>query len=236
MADDRHSAYLAAAREIAHQPLLADFADKVAPAHTALLVVDMQNDFCADGGLVSRDGRDVTPAQQLATRLPRLIDSARAAGVLPVFIRSEYTCAGNPWLSDAWLEQAVRERHGGYTTIPVCEPGKWSADWYGDLRPGPGEPVVTKHRYDAFQGTELDLLLRSRGIRTLVMTGVVTNVCVESTARAGFMRDYYIVMVDDGCAAYVAEDHAHTLRNIRRFFGVVSTIDELCSRWASASR
>ena len=232
MPDDSTPEYLDAARRITHQPLLAALPDKVAPAHTALLIVDMQNDFCADGGLVSRDGRDVTPAQQLATRLPQLIDAARAAGVLPVFIRSEYTCEGNPWLSDVWLEQAVRERHGGYTTIPVCEPGRWSADWYGAIRPQAGDTVVTKHRYDAFQGTELDLMLRSRGIRTLVMTGVVTNVCVESTARAGFMRDYYIVLADDGCAAYVAEDHAHTLRNIRRFFGVVSTIDELCSLWA----
>lgn len=236
MSDDQRPEYLAAAQRITHQPLLAELPDKIAPAHTALLVVDMQNDFCADGGLVSRDGRDVTPAQRLALRLPRLIDTARSAGVLPVFIRSEYTCDGNPWLSDVWLEQAVRERHGGYTTIPVCEPGQWSADWYGAIRPRAGEPVVIKHRYDAFQGTELDLLLRSRGIRTLVMTGVVTNVCVESTARAGFMRDYYIVMVDDGCAAYVAEDHAHTLRNIRRFFGVVSTIDELCAHWTPERR
>jgi hypothetical protein len=63
MADDRHSTYLAAARQLTHQPLLETLPDKVAPAHTALLVVDMQNDFCADGGLVSRDGRDVTPAR-----------------------------------------------------------------------------------------------------------------------------------------------------------------------------
>jgi ureidoacrylate peracid hydrolase len=222
---------LQAAQRLTHRPLLATLEAKVRPAHAALVVIDMQNDFCASGGMVSRDGRDLSEAQRMAERLPRLIDAARAAGVLVVFVRCEYTSEGNAWLSDVWLEQAVRERKGGFTTIPVCERDSWAGDWYAGIRPQQGDVVVVKNRYDAFQGTNLDLVLRSHGIRTLVMTGVVTNVCVETTARAGFVRDYYIVMAEDGCAAYLPEDHAQTMRNIRRFFGVTPSIDELCALW-----
>jgi ureidoacrylate peracid hydrolase len=222
---------LAAARRLAHRPLLVSLGEKVEPAHTALVVIDMQNDFCASGGMVSRDGRDISEAQRMAERLPELLDCARAAGVLCVFVRCEYTSEGNAYLSDPWLEQAVRERKGGFTTMPVCEKGSWAGDWYGGIQPIEGDIVVVKNRYDAFQGTNLDLVLRSHGIRTVVMTGVVTNVCVETTARSAFVRDYYVVMAEDGCAAYVREDHEQTMRNIRRFFGVTPSIAELCAAW-----
>lgn len=222
---------LAAARRLAHRPLLVTLGEKVEPAHTALVVIDMQNDFCASGGMVSRDGRDISEAQRMAERLPELLDCARATGVLRVFVRCEYTSEGNAYLSDPWLEQAVRERKGGFTTIPVCEKDSWAGDWYGGIRPIEGDIVVVKNRYDAFQGTNLDLVLRSHGIRTVVMTGVVTNVCVETTARSAFVRDYYVVMAEDGCAAYVREDHEQTMRNIRRFFGVTPSIAELRAAW-----
>ena len=226
---------LEVARRLSHQPILGTLGEKVSPAHTALLVIDMQNDFCASGGLVSRDGRDISPAQDMAKRLPALLESARKAGVLVVFVRCVYTAERNPYLSDVWLEQAARERNGGYTSIPVCRDGQWEGDWYEDIRPAPGDIVVSKHRYDAFHGTDLDLVLRSHGVRTVVLTGVVTNVCVETTARAAFVRDYYTVVVEDGCAAYVREDHEQTLKNIRRFFGVTPSIKDLCAIWAARS-
>lgn len=223
------------ARRLAARDLLDTLEKKVAPAHTALVVIDMQNDFCASGGLVSKDGRDLAEAQAMAQRLPAFIEAARQAGVLPVFVRCVYSVEGNPYLSDVWLEQAARERKGGYTSIPVCAPSSWEGDWYGGVRPRAGDIVVDKHRYDAFQGTELDLILRSRGIRTVVLTGVVTNVCVETTARAAFVRDYYVAVVEDGTAAYVSEDHEQTLRNIRRFFGVTPSMQQLCAIWAQPS-
>lgn len=220
---------------LAHRRVLRTLEEKVAPAHTALLVIDMQNDFCAAGGLVSKDGRDLSEAQRMAERLPAFIAGAREAGVLPIFIRCVYSTQGNPYLSDVWLEQAARERKGGYTRIPVCGEGTWEGDWYGGVRPAAGDVVVSKHRYDAFQGTDLDLVLRSHGIRTVVITGVVTNVCVETTARASFVRDYYTVVVEDGCAAYHRADHEQTLSNIRRFFGVTPSRAELSALWHVAS-
>lgn len=226
---------LEVAKRLSHRKVLGTLEEKVAPAHTALVVIDMQNDFCASGGLVSRDGRDISEAQQMAKRLPALIDAARQAGVLPVFVRCLYTTEGNRYLSDVWLEQAARERKGGFTSIPVCRDGEWEGDWYEDIRPLAGEIVVAKHRYCAFQGTDLELVLRSHGIRTVVLTGVVTNVCVETTARAAFVRDFYVAVVEDGCAAYVPDDHQQTLRNIRRFFGVTPSISDLCTIWAKTS-
>jgi ureidoacrylate peracid hydrolase len=225
---------LAVAKRLAHQRVLGTPEEKFAPAHTALVVIDMQNDFCASGGLVSRDGRDISEAQKMAKRLPALIDAARKSGTLVIFVRCIYTTDGNQYLSDVWLEQAARERKGGFTSIPVCREGSWEGDWYEGIRPAPGEIVVTKNRYCAFQGTNLELVLRSHGIRAIALTGVVTNVCVETTARAGFVRDFYVGVVEDGCAAYVAEDHQQTLRNIRRFFGVTPSINELCAIWAKA--
>jgi ureidoacrylate peracid hydrolase len=93
---------------------------------------------------------------------------------------------------------------------------------------------VTKHRYSAFYNTDLDSILRSNGIRTIVLTGVATNVCVETTAREGFVRDYYVVLVSDGTATYSAQDHEATLRNIDRFFGEVATIADIVSVWKPA--
>jgi len=226
---------LAVATRIAHVKPLGSLAEKLKPAHTALLVIDMQNDFCADGGLISKDGRDLTAAQALGKRLPAFIATARAAGVMVVFIRCVYTSERNFYLSDVWLEQAARKRKGGYTRIPVCRDGAWEGDYYGDVRPQPGDVVVTKHRYNAFHNTNLDLILRSNGIRSLTFTGVVTNVCVETTAREAFVRDYYVIAVDDGCAAYVEADHIASLSNIDRFFGEVATIKQVSQLWNGAA-
>jgi ureidoacrylate peracid hydrolase len=103
---------------------------------------------------------------------------------------------------------------------------------YG-VAPEPGDPLVTKHRYSAFINTDLDLILRAQGIKSLILTGVATNGCVESTARDGFMLDYYVVFVDD-CSATSAGPgpHAGTLANIGRGFGEVVKAADLMSMWA----
>jgi ureidoacrylate peracid hydrolase len=219
------------AARLSHVEPLVGLAKKVNPVHTALLVIDMQNDFIAPGGLVARSGRDVSATQKVAERLPEFIAAARRARVLVVFVRNVYSTDRNFYLSDAWLEQAARKQSGGYTRFPVCADGSWEGDYYGDVRPQVGDPVVTKHRYNAFHNSDLDTILRANAIRTVVMTGVATDVCVATTAREAFMRDYYAVMVDDGTATFSPEDHAATLRNFDRYFGEVSTIAEISTIW-----
>lgn len=224
------------AARIAHVNPLVGMREKAAPRHTALVVIDMQNDFIAHEGLLAREGRDVSQAQAMAHELPKLLKAARDAGVFVVFVRNVYTTDNNFYLSDVWLEQAARKRLGGYTRIPVCAENSWSGDFYGEVRPLPGEPIVTKHRYSAFYNTDLDTVLRANGIRTVVFTGVVTNVCVETSAREAFVRDYYVAVVKDGTAAYSQADHEMTLANIDRFFGEVTSIAELQSLWPPRNR
>ncbi len=223
-----------AANALAHRPLLSTLEAKVDPRHTALVVVDVQNDFCAPGGMIDAEGIDVSSAQAMAERLPRLIQAARDAGVLVVFVRNVYSSDNNTYLSDAWLEQAARRGRASYTQRDVCAEDSWAGDFYGEVRPLPGEAIVTKHRFCAFHNTDLDTILRANGIRTLVMSGVASNVCVETTARSGFVRDYYIVYLSDGTSAYFAQDHEAALRVIDLFFGQVVTIDDVIGTWQGA--
>lgn len=213
--------------------MLRTLAEKVNPRHAALLIVDLQNDFCAEGGAMHREGRDVSLAQAMVPRLARFLDAARATGVPVVWIRNVYNNEPNWYLSEVWLEQATRRRHGLYVERPVCEAGAWNGDFY-QVKPRPDEVIVTKHRYGAFESTDLDLVLRSRSIRTVIMTGVATNVCVETTARQAFLRDYYVVFVSDCTATYTQADHEATLRNIDQFFGEVVGVDGVVACWQPA--
>ena len=226
----------ALASRISHVTPLRGLQGKVEPRHTALIVIDVQNDFCAPGGMMDKEGMDLASVQEMAERLPPLISAARAAGVLVVFVRNVYTSEHNFYLSDAWLEQASRTRKGSYTRRGVCMEGSWEGDFYGDVRPGPQDPVVTKHRFNAFRNTDLDTILRARGIRTAVFTGVATNVCVETTAREAFMHDYYVVFTTDGTATYAQQDHDATLRNIGHNFGELASVGELQAIWMSNER
>ena len=107
---------------------------KIAPEHVALIVVDMQNDFCAPSGLLDIEGRDISDAKSLADRLPRFINAARAVGVLVVFIQTVYTTENNFYLSDSYLEQAARRCPDRHAKIPVCGlPGFETRLWIGGL-------------------------------------------------------------------------------------------------------
>lgn len=216
---------------IAHRQPLVGLAEKVDPAHTALIVIDVQNDFCAPGGMMDKEGLDLGPVQVMAAQMPKLIGGARAAGALVVFVRNIYSSEDNLYLSDSWLEQASRRRKGSYTERAVCAAGSWEGDFFEGVQPLPQEPIVTKHRYSAFYNTDLDTILRSHGIRTIVLAGVATNVCVETTAREGFVRDYYIVFLEDGTATYSDAEQAATLRTIDKYFGEVSPIAAVLGAW-----
>jgi ureidoacrylate peracid hydrolase len=220
---------------LAHVAPLTTLHAKVAPEHTALIVIDVLNDFCADDGMMAQEGLDVSAPQEMAARLPALLDAARAAGVLVIFVRNVYSTDANWYLSDVWLEQADRRRAGSYTDRPVCAPDSWNNAFYGAVQPLPEEPIVTKHRFDAFLRTDLETILRAHGIRSMVFTGVATNVCVETTARNAFLRDYYVVVTRDGTATFSIEEHEAALRTIDKYFGEVADLAEIAGLWSSAT-
>jgi ureidoacrylate peracid hydrolase len=140
----------------------------------------------------------------------------------------------------------VRAIHNEWTTSPArksqratnrqevltCWEGTWGAEFYV-VQPLPGECHVTKHRFSAFINTDLDLILRSRGIKTIIMTGVATSGCVESTAWDGFMLDHYVVFVGDCAAQSVSPGrHEMTLKNMEHF-GDVCTAADVEQIWAA---
>jgi ureidoacrylate peracid hydrolase len=109
----------ALASRIAHVEPLDSLEKKVRPHHTALIVIDVQNDFCADQGAMAQEGRDVSAAQAMADRLPAILSAARAAGVLVVFVKNVYSTEHNFYLSDAWLEQADWRQARGSCRSPA---------------------------------------------------------------------------------------------------------------------
>lgn len=202
--------------------------EKVAPGHTALLIVDVQQDFCAPDGAFGRLGRDLDAIAAMMSPLQSLIASARRARITVIFLRFAQTAATE---SEVYREQRDRGRAG----FRYCQEGTPGVGFY-QVAPEPGEAVVTKHRYSGFVNTDLELILRSSGIRTLVMTGVATNGCVDATGRDGFMNDYYIVFTADSTATYWAEQHVATLRTVRDSYGVVATSAEVAAVWDEAAR
>jgi len=198
----------------------------------ALVIVDMQNDFCHSEGASGTHGHNVNLIQDMAPRLRALLGQARQSGIAIVHVRTHHS----PWTnSQAW----TRRKNG---TIKRCFPDSWGADWYEGFEPILGdewtpethEYVVTKHRYSGFWDTDMDLILRSHGITSLIMTGEATNVCVETTARDGYMRDYSIVFVSDCTAAGNMAAHEATLYNMRTHFGIVVDSSEIAAAWRKA--
>lgn len=215
--------------------ILRKLEEKVYPSHTALIVVDMQNDFCAKGGVLDREGHDLSRIQSMTPRLIKFIDKARETRIPVIHVQMIFGLKNKWYISDVGFEQHARMSSKRFIQYSICEQDSWGADFFEGFEPLLGEFLVRKHRYSAFVGTDLDLILKSRGIRTLIMTGISTNVCVESTARDGFMRDYYIVLVKDCTAASSEEDYNCTLRNITRFFGEVVDSSDVLKCWESSN-
>lgn len=213
--------------------LLRTLEDKVAPTRAGLVIVDVQNDFCDDRGYLGRLGAPMGLIQAMAPRLKRLLAAARQRGVPVIHVISHHD---EEYASPVVTEQKLR--HGlpmeldgrPLRDAPYCLKGTWGADLYAiDARPG--EEIVVKHRYSGFHGTNLDLVLRSRGIQSVILAGVATNACVESTGRDVYMHDYYLVFVSDCTATTSEAAHTATLVNIDQFFGEVASAEQIIRAW-----
>jgi len=215
--------------------LLMTLEEKLNPEWTALICIDYQNDFCHPDGSLGRCGFDVTPMAAIAPSLRRLIDQVRTAGVPIIFVRNIYAADQNLYLSEVSISQVRKSMRGMHFDVPHCKKDTWGWDYYGDVRLREGDWEVFKHRYDAFIDTDLDLILRSRGIRTLIICGVTTNVCVESTTRHAYFLDYYCVVPRDCVAAYGDDLHEMALKNIDFLFGEVAESDRIVKALSSAT-
>jgi ureidoacrylate peracid hydrolase len=149
------------------------------------------------------------------------VDKARQIGMKVVWVRTEHA----PWTDTAPWVGRIRKLQD-IRKNPICVKGTWGAEFY-EVEPKANEPVVTKHRYNAFLNTDLDMILQAMRIRTAAVIGVTTNVCVESTARECCMRNYYGVMLSDCCAADTVAEHEATLHTFDTYFGIVATSAEM---------
>lgn len=201
-------------------------AEKVAPEHTAVLVIDVQNDFCHSEGVQGKRGLDTSQAQEMVPRLLKFLSEARKHRLFLIFIRTLHT----EW-SASPVSMEPQMKFPEHLRL-LCVEGTWGAEFY-QVSPQESECVVTKYRYSAFEGTELELILRSRGIKTLIVTGVATPVCVESTARYGYMKEFYVVLATDCSAARSPQEHSSAISNITKYFGTVATSHEIVSAWES---
>ncbi|MDF2936355.1 MAG: isochorismatase hydrolase [Paenibacillaceae bacterium] len=192
----------------------------------ALVIVDVQNDYCHPEGALGLEGCDVSGVKEMMPRLHGLLGAVREEGIPVIFIQTFHEDATD---SEAWVTRSSGR------SAQVCRKGSWGAEFF-EIAPRGGEIVVNKHRYSAFVNTRLDSVLRTLKIDTLLVTGVSTNVCVESTARDGFMLDYHIVLVEDACASYSREAHEMTLANIQGYFGTVAASGELMDIWAHSKK
>lgn len=177
---------------------------------TALLVIDMQNDFCHQGGYFAQTGRNITHMQSIIPRLREVIDKAREVGIRVIFIKSHFD---EKYLS---LSMKVRKVHQKRTE-DVCREGTWGAELI--LSPEKDDIVIVKHAYSAFIMTSLEKTLREKAITSLVVTGVLTNVCCESTLRDGFMLGFNTALIEDCCGSDSMDAHNCTLYNVSNYFG-----------------
>jgi ureidoacrylate peracid hydrolase len=208
--------------------ILRTLKERCDPSVAALIVVDVQNDFVSAEGSAGKRGEDVTAALSMVPRLIRLIDEARHVGLTIIYIKtthSEWTDA------PSWIYRSSQK-----SGLNTCREGSWGAEFHEGISPLPSERVVIKHRYSAFINTDLNTVLRARGVQSVLVTGVATNVCVETTARDAYMFDYYVTLVEDCAAAYEAKLHRATLENIRRHFGLVASSDEIIDSWRALEK
>lgn len=207
----------------------------IVAASTAVIVVDMQNDFGADGGMFQRAGVPIDGIRAVIEPTAGVLAAARLNGIQVIYLKMEFAAdlsnAGGP---DA--PNLIKHRVLGVGSVVAAPDGTesrilvrdtWNTEILPELAPEPGDIVVSKHRYSGFFETDLDAILRDRAITTLIFTGCTTSVCVDATLRDAFYRDYRCLLLSD-CTAeplgsqFSRGNHDATVLTVETLFGWVT--------------
>ena len=206
----------------------------VEPTSTALLIIDMQNDWCSPGGSTARAGGDMSMFPQIIPRIRDLAHGARRVGVPVVNVRMLALGDGKSD-SPAWIRLRLRanrnydEENEG--TIDFVMDGSWGQEFVTELEPRPEDYVVTKLRSSAFHATDLELILRGRGIQNVIVTGATTEGCVESTVRDLSSRDFIPIVPADCVASDVRQLHDASLLVMGAYRADLTTSTEILEIW-----
>lgn len=196
---------------------------EVNPKDTAILVIDLQKGFVNEGAFC-----EVPAARKMLPRLQRLIDVCKKQSIPVIYTRMSHRFIRSTVYPDLWPS------HFNADGSPILVPGSKEFELIEELKVEEGDILLDKDRYSAFFGTPLDLILKERGVKTLIVTGLASNVCCESTVREAFFLNYRVIFVDDLNVTLNDEMHRWAVENIRLVFGYVLSSDELIAKLQKA--
>jgi nicotinamidase-related amidase len=199
----------------------------IAPSRTALVVIDIQEDFMSPAGVAGKWGIDFDALEPPLQNCETLIAAARAKGVTLAYAR----VVTRPE-TDSDALKALHHRKGhGPAAVAMCREGTSGADYYR-VKPEPGDIEIRKPLYSSFVGTDFDEQLRARGIDTLVVVGFTTDCCVDCTVRDAFHRNYDVFVVTDACAAYEEALHIGALNGLSKNCALLTDTAAVLAAWA----
>jgi ureidoacrylate peracid hydrolase len=207
-------------------------------ATTALIVVDMQNAYLSKSGYLDRVGFDVSASAPVIDKAAAVLAAVRDAGMFVIHLQNGFDAlqieAGGP-TSPVWHKSNALKymRANPGERGKLITHGTWDHDFVEPMRPVAGEAVIAKARYSGFAGTHLEQLLRARGITTIVLVGVNTNVCVEATLRDAYHREFFALMIPDATLQAGSNSiFEATVFNVTRFFGWVTSSEKMIAALA----
>jgi ureidoacrylate peracid hydrolase len=199
--------------------------DWIASTRTALVLVDCQVDFGAPDGAMARRGADMTAPQAALSKAVSLTDAARAAGVPVVFVRLVTR-------GESKIAREARQRRGD-DEPDLCVEGTRGADFIGP-QPQACEAIVSKIHFSAFARTGLTEQLQAQGVDTLVLAGLTTECCIQSSAWDAFEYDFHVFIAGDACAAYEEALHRHALKALEMSGATVAPVADFAAAWGKS--
>jgi ureidoacrylate peracid hydrolase len=203
--------------------------------HPVLVVIDMQNGYCAHGGSYEKFGADISVYTKIIPNVKRIIDACHDLRI-PVFYTQQVREPSGIDLLTRRHRIIPRRRLEFFEKSPSCVIGTWDAEVIDELKPTEDDHVVIKRRDSAFQDTEFELWLKSIGADTIIFTGIDTCICVENSFREGFNKGYDVILISDATASSWQKLHKATLEEVRGSFGLVLTTGQLIDMLYTARR
>ena len=195
----------------------------ITTGQTALIVVDMQNGFCDPSGSMAKSKQNYLPQNLIIPAVKGLVETCHEAGIHVLWSLQKH------YPNDQTRIKRKIPTHLQKLGVNVCTKDTWDAELVSPLNDavGPKDEIFEKHRSSCFYNTTLETKLKAQGITTLIISGVATNYCVESTIRDAYARDFDIIVIEDAVATMWEDLQKATLKNIELFYGVVMSLKGL---------